>query len=64
MPAMNGRDLYQRLKALNPDLQCIFMSGYPSQILLSEDLSPHCAFIEKPFTLSDLIESLSDLLSP
>lgn len=55
MPAMNGRDLAQKLMSRRPDLKHLFMSGYTANVIahhgiLEEDVH----FIQKPFTMQDL----------
>jgi PAS domain S-box-containing protein len=52
MPGMNGRDLAERLTAMQPGIKVIFMSGYTGQVF--PGLSG-AAYLQKPFTLSELI---------
>ncbi len=63
MPEMNGKDLAQELKALQPDLKVLFMSGYTDDViadhgLINRDLN----FIEKPFTQKGLAEKIREVL--
>jgi signal transduction histidine kinase/ActR/RegA family two-component response regulator len=63
MPGMNGRDLATRLRAANPDLLVIFMSGYTDEILdLQELAGGGTAFVAKPFTPSALVRQVDQLL--
>jgi two-component system, cell cycle sensor histidine kinase and response regulator CckA len=55
MPEMNGRDLATRLLALRPDMACVFMSGYTADVIAARGvLDEGVAFVQKPFTMSDL----------
>ncbi|MFH1156863.1 MAG: PAS domain S-box protein [Pseudomonadota bacterium] len=55
MPEMNGRDLAQQLKLLEPDLNCLFMSGYTSDSIAHLGvLDKGVCFIQKPFSMIDL----------
>ncbi len=63
MPAMNGKDLYDRLKAIRPDLKALFMSGYPRDVIgrhgvLDESLH----FLQKPFSQQVLAAKLREVL--
>jgi len=56
MPLMNGHELAARLKAIRPDTQVLYMSGYTDDVLAFHGISsPGIAFIQKPFTPSELI---------
>jgi two-component system cell cycle sensor histidine kinase/response regulator CckA len=60
MPEMSGPRLAELLHERRPGLPVLFMSGYSNGLLgtthvLDEDL----AFIEKPFTVSDLLHKLA-----
>ena len=63
MPGLNGRELAQRLRAANPDLLVIFMSGYAHEILDQQELvGPGTAFVAKPFTPGALVRHVDALL--
>ncbi len=60
MPEMGGAELVKRLKDDRPDIGVLMMSGY------TEDLAPTDGgdrFIEKPFTLADLLLGIRTALS-
>ena len=51
MPALNGRQLADRLKVLRPRLPVLFMSGYTDDEMVRRGLiEPHHPFLSKPFT--------------
>ncbi len=64
MPGMNGRDLAGRMRAANPQLLVVFMSGYAQEILDPQELGGQdAAFVAKPFTPSVLVREVDRLLS-
>ncbi|MEI9947796.1 MAG: ATP-binding protein [Pseudomonadota bacterium] len=54
MPEMNGRELAQRLRAVRPDLQVLYMSGYADVALNSDDALTSATFLQKPLTPESL----------
>ena len=63
MPRMSGRELADRLLPLRPGLRVLFMSGYTEDPAVWEGLEERKAFLQKPFTASDLSASLRGLLA-
>jgi len=59
MPGIDGHELAERLRDRFPELQVLFMSGYPT----SEQESAE-RLLEKPFTPSDLVRRIAPLLPP
>jgi PAS domain S-box-containing protein len=65
MPGMNGRDLATELAARWPRLQCIFMSGYPGDILGEDGIvDPSVRYCPKPFTTLGLLTLVRQALGP
>jgi len=63
MPGMNGRELSERLLSLYPNLRCLFMSGYTSEVIAHHGvLDAGVPFIQKPFTLRTLSTKLREML--
>ena len=63
LPEMNGQDLARRILAMHPDMKQLFMSGYTADVIA------HCGvlnegvnFIEKPFSLKDIVAKVVDVL--
>ena len=55
MPGMGGGEVYDRIKALNPDVKVILSSGYSIVGKASEIIERGAnAFIQKPFSITDL----------
>ncbi len=64
MPEMNGSELVEQLKALNPRLKHLFMSGYTASMIAQHGiLSGGVHLIQKPFTKEDFIAKVNTVLS-
>jgi len=63
LPSMNGSEIYDRLKEIDPDVDVILSSGYSLDGQAAQILSRGCrGFIQKPFTLDDLARKIGDIL--
>jgi two-component system cell cycle sensor histidine kinase/response regulator CckA len=63
MPALNGRQLADRLKVLRPTLPVLFMSGYTDDEMVRRGLiEPHHPFLSKPFTPEILAAKVRQLI--
>jgi len=63
MPQMSGVELAQRLRALNPQLRVLFMSGYTDDTIAKHGLRPgEISMLEKPFTADSLAAKLRAVL--
>jgi PAS domain S-box-containing protein len=63
MPGMNGQRLVEEISSHRPDIHRIFMSGYSDHAILEDVLSmPGTAFLQKPFTPSQLLETVRRVL--
>jgi len=59
MPRLNGVQLAERLKAVRPDLEARFMSGYPlSKIKQEIDGAEDIALLVKPLSPPDLLDAV------
>lgn len=59
MPERNGRDLAHTLREVIPNLRCLFMSGYTSNVIAQHGvLEEGMHFIPKPFTSRALAASV------
>jgi CheY-like chemotaxis protein len=64
MPEMSGRDLWQRLSTLRPDMKCLFMSGYTANLIAHHGvLDKDVHFLQKPFSREELATKLRKALS-
>ncbi len=63
MPGMNGRKLADRLLASDPNLKCLFMSGYTDGIIgRGGVLEEHVHFLQKPFSPKALADKVREVL--
>jgi len=63
MPGMNGRDLALNLQTMYPQMKCLFMSGYTANVIAHLGvLDEGVHFIQKPFSLPDLMVKVREVL--
>jgi signal transduction histidine kinase len=63
MPGMNGREVAAALRARQPGLPVLFISGHSADVLdIRPDQDSRIDFLAKPFTKADLAERLQTLL--
>ena len=59
MPVMNGKELYEILKPVRPEMKVLFMSGYAKNIIDQHGImAGNLNFIQKPFSLQTLAEGI------
>jgi CheY-like chemotaxis protein len=64
MPGMSGRELARRLRQSQPAVRVLFMSGYSSEAVATHGmLAPDAAFLQKPFSVTELVERVRETLS-
>ena len=55
MPRLNGREVYRRIKEINPDIKIIFMSGYTDDIIHKEEIVEEgLTVLTKPTMIKEL----------
>ena len=63
MPDMSGRELADLLLAARPEMKHLFMSGYTANVISRHGvLNQGVNFIEKPFSLPNLINKVREVL--
>ncbi len=63
MPGMRGDELARKLRARDPALRVIFVSGYaPAGSVAATELGQGVTFVAKPFTIDDLAARVRTLL--
>jgi signal transduction histidine kinase/ActR/RegA family two-component response regulator len=58
MPEMDGWHLTTRLRAVNPDLPVVLMSGYTDGAVDMLEVDGATAFLQKPFGIDELAENI------
>lgn len=65
MPDVTGVELASRLRAYQPAVKVLLMSGYSYSLLNDRGLlEPGTALLEKPFNTSTLLRKVSQMLQP
>jgi CheY-like chemotaxis protein len=63
MPEMNGRELVELLEQKQPGLGVLFTSGYTDDAMVARGvLKPGIAFLQKPFTLTQLTAKVREVI--
>ena len=63
MPGMDGKQLARRIRALNPNVRVLFMSGYTADVIARRGvLEPGTAFLSKPFSRTELALKVHETL--
>ncbi len=63
MPEMNGRQLYERIRTIRPEIKVLFMSGYTENVIGHNGiLGDSLRFISKPFTEKELSLKIREAL--
>ena len=64
MPAMNGKELADRLTDLRPSLKLLFMSGYAADVITTKaTLASNASFLQKPFSIKSLADRVRSVLA-
>ena len=59
MPKMNGKELYEKLRSILPDLRVLFMSGYSRNVIGNQGvIAEDVPFLQKPFSLGMLAKKV------
>lgn len=63
LPSASGRELAEKLVAMQPELKVVYMSGYTDNAIVHHGmLGPRVAFIQKPMTPTGLLEKVRSVL--
>lgn len=63
MPEMSGKELFERCQLIQPGIRVIYMSGHTHDLIGEKGiLNKDIPFIQKPFTLGDLLEKVRQVL--
>ncbi len=63
MPEMNGQELGLQLKALRPEIRCLFISGYSEDIIAHRGvIGEGVCYLSKPFSTSKLAQKIREVL--
>jgi hypothetical protein len=65
MPRIGGREAFERMRALCPDLRALFVTGYGAEYNLQGDptgLPPNAALLRKPYQVATLSQAVREVL--
>jgi PAS domain S-box-containing protein len=63
MPKKHGREAYEEIKKISPDIKAVFMSGYTADIINKKGiLEEGIDFISKPILPDDLLRKVREVL--
>lgn len=63
MPKMNGKEMAEHVKALHPEIEVLYMSGYNDDIIANHGvLDENLHFLPKPFSPSTLADKVREVL--
>ena len=63
MPGLTGRDLARRIQAVRPGTPCLFMSGYPADVIADHGvIEEGIELLQKPFTVRELADKVRAML--
>jgi len=64
MPRMLGKEVAEKMRAIKPGIQVLFMSGYARPVLASQgSLDPNVVLVEKPFSEAELMSQAGRVLN-
>lgn len=63
MPRKSGKNVYEEIKEIKPDIKAIFLSGYTADILFKRGiLDEGLDFIHKPFSPREILRKVREVL--
>jgi DNA-binding NtrC family response regulator len=64
LPYMNGRELYYKFKAIDPQVKVLLSSGFSQAGQAEELLGEGClGFVQKPYDIAELSSMMIEILS-
>ncbi len=64
LPTMTGLEAFESMRAINPEMKVVFMSGYDFMKEVQVHVIPgQRIFLQKPFTIQNMSDAISKLLA-
>jgi len=64
MPKIEGREMIRQLRAINPDVKILAVSGYFKYVSKTDDIREVAGFLQKPFESRQLLSAVRRILDP
>jgi len=63
MPGKNGREAYEEIRRLRPDVKVLFTSGYTGDVVLNKGINDEAInYISKPLTPNELLRKVREVV--
>jgi len=63
MPKMNGREVYDAIRSINPNMRILFCSGYARDVVAGQgEVEEGMNYLPKPFTPKELLMKIREVL--
>ncbi|MEF9438620.1 MAG: response regulator, partial [Candidatus Mariimomonas ferrooxydans] len=63
MPGKKGKEVYEEIKKVRPDIKTIFTSGYTEDIIHTKDIvKQDLNFVSKPVSPNNLLRKIREVL--
>jgi two-component system, cell cycle sensor histidine kinase and response regulator CckA len=63
MPGKNGKEVYEEIKKIKPNMKALFTSGYTKDIIINKGIyDPSYNFLSKPLSPNELLQRVRELL--
>ena len=63
MPKLNGKNAWQQIRALRPDMKAIFISGYPEKVFTKDGIQDEkVIFVPKPYSPLIFLQKIREVL--
>jgi CheY-like chemotaxis protein len=63
MPNLNGKDAYNKIKKIRPEIPVLFCTGFSDELLKKElSANRNVALLQKPYRSKELLNELFKLL--
>jgi len=64
MPKKNGKEVYEEIKKINPDIKVLFTSGYTGEVIIDKGIHNKTVnFIQKPLSSYNLLLKIREILN-
>jgi response regulator RpfG family c-di-GMP phosphodiesterase len=63
MPKKNGKEVYDEVKKIKPDIKALFVSGYSESVIHNHGIDEEgLNFLSKPVSPNDLLKKVREVL--